>query len=83
MVAALKSRTGSSKTQKDVIRAIADARVDGAEPVLLVLQGASDPNMQKEVLYALSCVGSSNSLPVLAKAAENAGSSCSDLSWQQ
>ena len=73
LVAALKSRTGSSKTQKDVIRAIADARVDGAEPVLLVLQGASDPNMQKEVLYALSCVGSSNSLPVLAKAAENAG----------
>ena len=50
-----------------MIRAIADARVDGAEPVLLVLQGASDPNMQKEVLYALSCVGSSNSLPVLAK----------------
>ena len=73
LVAALKSRTGSSKTQKDVIRAIADARVDGAEPVLLVLQGASDPNTQKEVLYALSCVGSSNSLPVLAKAAENAG----------
>ena len=73
LVAALKSRTGSSKTQKDVIRAITDARVDGAEPVLLVLQGASDPNMQKEVLYALSCVGSSNSLPVLAKAAENAG----------
>ncbi|MBP3517223.1 MAG: DUF1080 domain-containing protein [Parabacteroides sp.] len=73
LVAALKSRTGSPKTQKDVIRAIADARVKEAEPVLLALQGASDPNMQKEVLYALSCVGGSNSLPVLAKAAANAG----------
>lgn len=73
LVAALKSRSGSPKTQKDVIRAIADARVDGAEPVLLALQGASDPNMQKEVLFALSCIGGPNSLPVLAKAAENAG----------
>ena len=73
LVAALKMRSGSSKTQKDVIRAIADARVKEAETLLLTLQGAADPNMQKEVLYALSCVGSSNSLPVLAKAAENAG----------
>lgn len=56
-----------------MIRAIADAQVKEAETVLLALQGAADPNMQKEVLYALSCVGGSNSLPVLAKAAENAG----------
>ncbi|WP_279179905.1 DUF1080 domain-containing protein [Parabacteroides johnsonii] len=73
LVAALKRRSGSPKTQKDVIRAIADAQVKEAETVLLALQGAADPNMQKEVLYALSCVGGSNSLPVLAKAAENAG----------
>ena len=64
LVAALKRRSGSPKTQKDVIRAIADAQVKEAETVLLALQGAADPNMQKEVLYALSCVGGSNSLPV-------------------
>lgn len=44
-----------------MIRAIADAQVKEAETVLLALQGAADPNMQKEVLYALSCVGGSNS----------------------
>lgn len=73
LVAALKSRTGSSKTQKDVIRAIADAQVDEAEPVLQALLGASDPNMQKVVLYALSRVGSNNSMELLADAAAKAG----------
>ncbi len=73
LVAALKSRSGSPKTQKDVIRAIADAQVKEAEAVLLTLQGAADPDMQKDVLYALSRVGGINSMPVLAKAAEKAG----------
>lgn len=73
LVAALKSRSGSPKTQKDVIRAIADAQVKEAEAVLLALQGAADPDMQKDVLYALSRVGGMNSMPVLAKAAEKAG----------
>lgn len=73
LVAALKSRSGSPKTQKDVIRAIADAQVKEAEAVLLTLQGAADPDMQKDVLYALSRVGGINSMPVLAKTAEKAG----------
>ena len=73
LVAALKSRSGSPKTQKDVIRAIADAQVKEAEAVLLTLQGAADPDMQKDVLYALSRVGGINSMPVLAKVAEKAG----------
>ena len=73
LVAALKSRSGSPKTQKDVILAIADAQVKEAEAVLLALQGAADPDMQKDVLYALSRVGGLNSMPVLAKAAEKAG----------
>lgn len=73
LVAALKSRSGSPKTQKDVILAIADAQVKEAEAVLLTLQGAADPDMQKDVLYALSRVGGLNSMPVLAKAAEKAG----------
>ena len=54
MVAALKMRSGSSEnTKKDVIRAIADARVKEAETLLLTLQGASDPNMQKEAFVCL------------------------------
>lgn len=73
LVAALKSRSGSPKTQKDVIRAIADAQVKEAEPVLKALLGASDPNMQKAVLYALSRAGSRESLDALADAAANAG----------
>ena len=73
LVAALKSRSGSPKTQKDVILAIADVQVKEAEAVLLALQGAADPDMQKDVLYALSRVGGLNSMPVLAKAAEKAG----------
>ena len=73
LAAALKHRSGSPKTQKDVIRAIADGQVKEAEDVLLTMQGAADPNMQKEVLYALSCVGGSRSLPVLAKVAANVG----------
>lgn len=73
LVAALKSRSGSPKTQKDVIRAIADAQVSDAEPVLQALLGAADTSMQKVVLYALSRVGSNNSMELLADAAAKAG----------
>lgn len=73
LVASLKSRSGSPKTQKDVIRAIADMQVKEAEPVLQALAGASDPDMQKVVLYALSRVGSPASLDILADAAAKAG----------
>lgn len=73
LVAALKSRSGSPKTQKDVIRAIADAQVRDAEPVLQALLGAADPDMQKVVLYALSRVGSSESMDDLADAAAKVG----------
>ena len=73
LVAALKSRTGSLKTQKDVVRAIADARVTDAEPVLQALLGVADPNMQKVVLYALSRVGTNSSMKLLADAAAEAG----------
>ena len=53
LVASLMRRSGTPKTQKDIIRAIAD--------------------VQKEVLYALSRVGSKASLSDLAAAAEKAG----------
>ena len=73
LVSALKMRAGTPKTQKDVIRAIADLQVKEAEPILLALAGASDADMQKTVLYALSRVGSVNSMDLLADAAEKAG----------
>ena len=60
-------------TQKDIIRAIADVQIADAENVLKVMLGSSDENMQKEVLYALSRVGSKASLGDLAAAAEKAG----------
>lgn len=73
LVASLMRRSGTPKTQKDIIRAIADAEVADAETVLKVMLGSGDENMRKEILYALSRVGSKASLKELATAAENAG----------
>ncbi len=73
LIASLKSRTGTPKTQKDIIRAIADAQVSDAEIVLKAFLNSDDENMRKEALYALSRVGSRSSLEDLAAAAEKAG----------
>jgi len=74
LVASLMRRSGTPKTQKDIIRAIADVQIADAENVLKVMLSSSDENMQKEVLYALSRVGSKASLGGLAAAAGTAGS---------
>lgn len=73
LLASLKHRSGTPETQKDIVRAIADAQVDGAEVVLKTLLGSNDEDMQKEVLYALGCVGSRASLKELGDAAAKAG----------
>lgn len=73
LLAALMRRSGTLKTQKDIVRAIAQAQADGSEAALKALLGASDPDMQKEVLYALSRVGSKASLTDLAAAAAKVG----------
>ncbi len=73
LVSALKQRTGTPKTQKDIILAIGESQVSGAEPILLTLLNNQDPNMQKAVLYALSRVGSEASLSALEKAAAAVG----------
>ena len=73
LVASLMRRSGTPKTQKDIIRAIADVQIADAENVLKAMLGSSDENMQKEVLYALSRVGSKASLSDLAAVAEKAG----------
>ncbi|WP_102409574.1 DUF1080 domain-containing protein [Parabacteroides bouchesdurhonensis] len=72
LLAALMRRSGTPKTQKDIIRAIAASQVDGSEVALKALLGSTDENMQKEVLYALSRVGTKASLKDLAEAAAKA-----------
>lgn len=70
---ALVRRSGTPKTQKDIIGGIAAAEVEGTEAALLALLGSTDENLRKEVLYALSRVGSKASLNELAAAAEKTG----------
>ena len=69
LLSSLKRRMGTPKTQKDAIRAIADVHMAEAEPLLQALLGNEDPDMQKEVLYALSQCGSVASLKDLSNAA--------------
>ena len=73
LVASLMRRSGTLQTQKDIVRAIAQAQVPDSEAALRALLGSSDPNMQKELFYALSRVGTKASLPSLAEAAAAAG----------
>lgn len=73
LLAALKQRAGTPQTRKDVIRALADVPVANAESVLQTYLGGSDPALQKEVLYALSRIGTEASLPALSEAAAKAG----------
>lgn len=73
LLASLMRRSGTPKTQKDIILAIAEAQVDGSETALKALLGSTDPNMQKVVLYALSRVGTKASLKDLAAAAAATG----------
>lgn len=71
--AGLMRRMGTPKTQKDIVVAIGDAQVDGAEDILKALLGSGDDNMQKAVLYALSRVGTKASIKEMANAAAAAG----------
>ena len=73
LTAALKSRSGSPKTQKNIIQAIGDVQVTEAEDLLLTLLKTSNPEIQTELLYALSQIGSLKSLDALANAAAKDG----------
>ena len=69
LIAALKQRMGTPDTQKNIILAIAESKVQDAEDILRSMLGSSDPDVQKVVLYALSQVGTETSLKDLAAAA--------------
>ena len=71
--AALLVRMGTPETQKNIIEAIAEAQVDGTEPILLPMLNTADADMKKVLLYALSQVGSEASLEALENAAAAAG----------
>lgn len=66
-------RMGTPNTQKDILLALAESEVEGAETVLHTLLNSGDENLQKEVLYALSRLGTQASLKKLSVAAEKAG----------
>ena len=74
LMAGLKSRVAmGAKAKRDMINAIAEAKVAGAEELLLTFVGSQDIDLQKAVLYALSQVGGEASLKVLGDAAAQAG----------
>jgi HEAT repeat protein len=59
--------------QKDIVLAIAEAQVADSEQTLNTLLNGSDENLQKEVLFAISKIGSKESLSAFAAFAEKAG----------
>lgn len=73
LLASLMRKMGTPKTQKDIVRALADTQYGEAEELLRTLLEGADENMRKELFYALSRVGSKASLPTLATAAGQVG----------
>lgn len=72
LAAALLMRMGSNEAKRNIILALADERVEKSEPALKALLNSSDESTRKDVLYALSRLGTASSLDLLADAAENA-----------
>lgn len=73
LTTALKSRAGSPETQKNIIQAIGDIQMAKAEELLKTVLDAANPDIQIELLYALSQTGSLKSMNALANAAAKDG----------
>jgi HEAT repeat protein len=74
LVAALRNQSGTPQTQQDVILAIGEARISGAENLLLGrLASDGKADMRKALLYALGRAGSKASLKELAALAGKTG----------
>jgi HEAT repeat protein len=75
LTTALRSGTGTHRTQQDVILAIGEARITGAEDLLLgqLAAAGNKDDMRKTLLYALGRTGSKASLKTLAALAEETG----------
>ncbi|MFV0582596.1 MAG: DUF1080 domain-containing protein [Parabacteroides gordonii] len=63
----------STDIQKDVLEALAGMEVEGTEILVQSFVNNSDADLRKISMYALSRIGSENSLKILADAAKNAG----------
>jgi HEAT repeat protein len=70
---ALLRKMGTVGTQRNVVLTIGEARVGGAEDLLLGLLSTDDEALKKNVLYALSRTGGEASMKALYAAAEKAG----------
>lgn len=71
--AALMRRMGTPKTQKDIILAIGQAKMQVPEDLISGMIGNGDENMQKVVLYTTSRIGTKSSLKALEQAAARTG----------
>ncbi|MDR2472569.1 MAG: DUF1080 domain-containing protein [Tannerella sp.] len=70
---ALLRKMGTAETQRNIVLAIGEARVGGTEELLTTLLGTDNEELKRDVLYALSRVGSAASIKTLADAAAKAG----------
>ncbi len=74
LMASLKSRMGTVKTQQDAILALSYIPfVNGAEKLIKGYLNSDNTDMRKATLYTLSKIGTKASLADLAKAAESVG----------
>jgi HEAT repeat protein len=71
---ALLSKAGTIETQRNIVQAIGEARVGGAEELLLgLLSTGDDETLKKDVFYALGRTGGEVSMKTLYAAAEKVG----------
>ena len=70
---ALLRRMGSGATQKDIILAIGEAQMDGAEEIIRPFLLSPDENIRKVAFYTIGRIGSVASLSELEKAARAVG----------
>ncbi|MDR3217449.1 MAG: DUF1080 domain-containing protein [Dysgonamonadaceae bacterium] len=70
---ALLRKTGTTETQRNIVLAIGEAKIGGSEELLQGLLSTDDELLKKDVLYALSQVGSIASIKLLYVEAEKTG----------
>jgi len=70
---ALLKKIGTVETQRNIVLAIGEARIGGTEELLLSLFSTDNEALKKDVLYALSQVGSIAAIKPLYAEAEKAG----------
>jgi HEAT repeat protein len=70
---ALMRKTGTVENQRNIVQAIGEAQVEGAEELILPLLATDDEALKRSALFALGRVGGAASLKALEQEAEKAG----------